>query len=329
MKTLILTKKEVGALLNMKDAIKSVEQAYRIYGENQLEQPPIMSIDVPAHHGELDIKTCYSMADDTISIKSASGYWNNERNYGLPSLLATIILLDAKTGYPQCIMDGSLVTGYRTGAAGGLSAKLLARKDAKSVAMIGAGNQARMQIKAIAEVLNIEIVKVWSPVHEEMKQYKNDIERELGLCVQICNTPQKAVDDADVIVTVTPGKTPIVMDDWVKDGAHIIAVGADMAGKQEIDTKLFKRATVFVDSRNQCLERGETRNAVMSKDISPEDIYAELADVILGTKSGRTSNRELTIFDTTGMGIQDNTLATLLYKKAIELGLGTSMDLIG
>jgi alanine dehydrogenase len=328
MKTLILTKEEVGSLLNMKDAIHSVEQAYRIYAQNQLEQPPIMSIDVPEHLGELDIKACYSKVDETISIKSASGYWNNVRDHSIPNLLATIILLDGKTGFPLCIMDGSLITGYRTGAAGGLSAKILARGDSKKVALIGAGNQARMQIKAIVEVMTVDVVNVWSPLKEEMQTYKKDVEADLKLTVHICETPKEAVQDADIIVTVTPGKNAIVQDGWVKDGAHIIAVGADMAGKQEIDTKLFKRAKIFVDSLSQCLERGETRNAVISGDILPESIHAELGEVILGTKAGRSSAQELTIFDTTGMGIQDNTLSTMLYKKAVELGIGTTIDFL-
>lgn len=328
MKTLILTNEEVGSLLNMKDAIHSVEQAYRIYAQKQLVQPPIMSIDIPEHQGELDIKTCYSKVEETISIKSASGYWNNVIDYSMPNLFATIILLDSKTGFPLCIMEGSLITSYRTGAAGGLSAKILARGDSKKVALIGTGNQARMQIKAIAEVTNIEVVKVWSPSKNEMQLYKKDVERDLKLSVQICDTPKETVIDADIIVTATPGKSAIVQDAWVKAGAHIIAVGADMVGKQELDTKLFKRAKVFVDSLNQCLERGEIRNAVISGDIVPEAIHAELGEVILGTKTGRTSEEELTIFDTTGMGIQDNALSTMLYKKALELGIGTTIDFL-
>ncbi|MGV8907002.1 MAG: ornithine cyclodeaminase family protein [Acetobacterium sp.] len=328
MKTMILTKNEVGSLLTMADAIHSVELAYQIYVQNRLEQPQIVSVDIPKHHGELDIKTCYSKTDETISIKSASGYWNNGSDHGIPNLLATIILLDGKTGFPLCIMDGSLITGYRTGAAGGLSAKILARSDAKKVAVIGAGNQARMQIKAIAEVMPIDAISVWSPAIDEMNRYKHEIEKDLKLPVTICATSKEAVIDADIIVTATPAKYPMVQDDWVKQGAHIIAVGADTAGKQEIDTKLFKRAKVFVDSRSQCLELGETRNAVISGDLLPEGIHAELGEVILGTKVGRTSDQEVTIFDTTGMGIQDNTLATMLYKKALNLGIGITIDFL-
>jgi alanine dehydrogenase len=176
--------------------------------------------------------------------------------------------------------------------------------------------------------MNIDVVKVWSPSTDEMQLYKKEVEHDLKVSVHICETPKEAVTDADIIVTVTSGKSAIVQDSWVKEGTHIIAVGADMEGKQELDTKLFKRAKVFVDSLSQCLERGETRNAVLSGDLIPERIHAELGEVILGTKSGRSSDQELTIFDTTGMGIQDNTLSTMLYKKALELGVGTTIDFL-
>lgn len=328
MKTLILNKKDIFKIINMSDAIDSVEQAYRIFTKDMLEQPPIMSIDIPKHNGELDIKTCYSKIDDTISIKSASGYWNNQKIFNLPTLFATIMLLDGKTGYLLCIMDGSLITGYRTGAAGGLSASLLARKNSKKVAVIGAGNQARMQVKAIKEVLDVELVYVWSPSKDELISYRDDIVKDLGLKVEICETAKDAVIKADIIVTATPGRKAIVKDEWIKEGTHIIAVGADMDGKQELDTKIFRRAKIYVDSIQQCLERGETLNAIKSGDINKDDIYAELGEVILERKTGRTSDEEITIFDTTGMGIQDNTLATLLYNKALKLDIGSMIDLL-
>lgn len=328
METLILTRKEISRLLNMETAIGAAEEAYRIYGQEKLVQPPIISIDIPEHNGELDIKSCYSMTDDIISIKNASGYWSNTKDYNLPNLIASIILLDGKTGYPLCIMDGSMITGYRTGAAGGLSAKILGRKDSKTVGVIGAGNQARMQIRAIKEVLDIKTVKVWSHLNDGMDAYKRDIEQELDIQVEICETAESAVRNVDIIVTATPGRKAIVQDDWIKAGTHIIAVGADNKGKQELDTKIFRRARVFVDSKEQCLEIGETRNPIISGDITPDSIDAEISEVILNIKDGRTSKEEITIFDTTGMGIQDNTLAFKLYKNAIESGMGTKINLL-
>lgn len=327
METLILLKQDVSKLLNMKDAITSVEQAYIEYSSNKVIQPPIVSIDDTEHNGELDIKTCYSKSQKIISIKCASGYWDNPKQHNLPTLLATIQLLDGITGYPLCIMDGSLITGYRTGAAGGLSARLLARKDSKKVAIIGAGNQARMELKAIREVIDIESVKVWDTNTKLLKAYKEEVSKSLNLIVETCETAKDAVVGADIIVTVTPSKNMIVKDEWIKDGTHIIAIGADMKGKQEIDPKIFSRAKIYVDSKAQCIERGETQNPIESEDIKISDIYAELGEVLLGNKEGRINPSEITIFDSTGMGIQDNTLATLIYKKALSLNIGTRINL--
>ena len=243
-------------------------------------------------------------------------------------MLATIMLLDGKTGYPLCIMDGSLITGYRTGAAGGLSARLLARKDSKKVAIIGAGNQARLQLKAICEVLNIESVKIWDTNTELLVAYKEEISKSLNLLVEICETAKDAVIDADIIVTTTPSKNMIVKDEWIKEGTHIIAIGADMAGKQELDTKIFRRAKIYVDSISQCVERGETRNSIMSGDIKISDIYAELGEVLLERKQARDNDTQVTIFDATGMGIQDNTLADLIYNKALSMGIGSKIKLL-
>lgn len=327
MKTLILNKEEIKQLINMKDAIHSVEKAYRIYGDNRLEQPPIVSIEAEAHNGELDIKSCYSKEDETISIKSASGYFDNERKHNLPTMLASIMLLDGTTGYPYCIMDGGLVTGYRTGAAGGLSAKLLARPESETVSVIGAGGQAKMQVLAIKEVLDIKTIKIWSRNRDEMKSYKDEVESLIDVNVIICETPEEATLETDIIVTTTPSKSAIIKDEWVRKGTHIIAVGADMPGKQELESALFKRAKIYVDSKDQCLERGETRNAILSKHINEATIDGELCQILMNQVSARTSSADITIFDTTGMGIQDTVLSVELYRLAKEKNLGTELEI--
>lgn len=328
MKTLILNQQEVKELLNMPDAIKAVEEAYKAYNLNKVEQPPIVSVEVAEHDGEVDIKACYSKVNEMISVKTAVGYWNNPEIYGLPTLLATISIFDGRTGYPVCIMDGSLITGYRTGAAGGVSAKILARKNSKIVGVIGAGNQARMQVKALKEVLPIETIKVWSRSKEKSYEYKMDIESSFGISVIVCDEPKESVEESDIVVTVTPGKKALVQNDWIKKGTHIIAIGADMEGKQEIDPKLFFRAKVLVDSIEQCILRGETQNPLKAGIISEKDIYAEIGEVLLGKKLGRVNDDEITIFDSTGMGVQDNTTATMIYKLAIEKSLGQFLSLV-
>jgi len=157
---------------------------------------------------------------------------------------------------------------------------------------------------------------------------REEISKSLNLLVETCETAKDAVIDADIIVTTTPSKNMIVKDEWIKEGTHIIAIGADMAGKQELDPKIFSRSKIYVDSIYQCVERGETRNAIMSGDIKTTDIYAELGEVLLKSKQGRDNDTQVTIFDATGMGIQDNTLADLIYNKALSMGIGSKIKLL-
>lgn len=322
MNTLLLSKKDVKQLLSMELAIESVKEAYKMFHNNKIEQPPIMSIDVKKYNGEMDVKSCYSLDNETISVKIANGYWNNPKNYSLPTMIAQISIFDSKTGYPICLMDGSLITGYRTGAAGVLSASLLAKKSSKSIGVIGAGGQARMQVLAVKEVLDIKDIFVYSPREEQLYKYKEDIENMSDMTVHTCNSAEEAIRGRDIIITTTPSTNPIVRKDWITNGMHIIAVGADMAGKQELESEIFSSSRIFVDSKDQCLQRGETRNPILEKKIQESDIQAELSAVLLGQSKGRISDEDITIFDTTGMGVQDNTLAYMVYQNSLKKEIG-------
>ncbi|MED4727401.1 ornithine cyclodeaminase family protein [Aneurinibacillus migulanus] len=328
MKTLLLSKSDVESLLTMKDALESVRQSYMAYNQNKVTQPPIMSIDVPHHNGEVDIKASYSYQDEVICVKAAVGFWDNPKRYQLPTGLAFITLYDARNGLPLCIMDGTHITRYRTGAAGGISAQVLARPDSRIVGVIGAGEQARMQVMALKEVLPIELIKVWSRSEEQSGHYKQEMEGLLGVTVLTCDTPEEAVNSADMVVTTTPSKEPIVRDEWIQPGTHIIAIGADMEGKQEIEARIFARAKVAVDHLTECMKRGETQNPIRSNLIQKSNIHAELGEILLGRKAGRVRHDEITLFDSTGMSIQDSTMACMIYKKATEMGIGSQFPFI-
>ncbi|MEI8217170.1 MAG: ornithine cyclodeaminase family protein [Eubacteriales bacterium] len=329
MKTLILTQKDVKELMNMKDTIEEVEMAYKSFNSGEVVQPPIMSIILPELNAETDIKSSYSKATKMTCVKSAPGYWNNKEKFNMPTLFATITLFDGDNGFPVCLMEATLITGIRTGAAGGVAVRALARKNSEIVGIIGAGNQARMQLRAIKEVMpNIKLAKVWSPVEGETERYKQDMEAELGIQVFECNEPEQVVVGSDIVVTVTPGNKPIVKSEWVKPGTHICAIGADVEGKQELDVELFKRAKVIVDSIEQCVHGGETLNAIKAGVFSEKDIHAEIGEVLLGIKEGRVNDEEITIFDSTGMSVQDNATASGIYKRAMEKSIGLSIDLM-
>lgn len=328
MKTLLLSIKDVEVALSMKEVISAVEEGYIAYNAGKVQQPDIVSMEMPEHNGETDIKSCYNELNERISVKIASGYYNNGKINDLPTMIGTILLYDGTNGAPLCIMDGSLITGIRTGAAGAISSKLLARKDSKTVAVFGAGGQARMQIYAICQVMDIQKIRVYSERQSELTKYKKDIEENTKAKVILCDTPEHAMKGADIAISTTPSKKYYIDKSLVKPGIHIVAVGADMAGKNEWEPEVFKGAKIVTDNIAQCVSRGETRNAIISGAIQETDIYAEIGQLLSGEKPSRESDDEITIFDTTGMGIQDNVTAVMVYEMAKKKGFGEYFEFI-
>lgn len=328
MKTLLLSMKDVKEALSIKEVISAVEEGYLAYHAGQVQQPDIVSMEMPDNNGETDIKSCYNKLNESISVKIASGFYNNGKMNDLPTMIGTILLFDGKTGAPLCVMDGSLITGIRTGAAGAISSRLLARKDSKIVAVFGGGGQARMQIYALCQVMDIQEVRAYSENQKELVKYKEDVEENTKVKVILCDSSQEAMKAADIAISTTPSKKYFVNQSLVKPGMHIVAVGADMAGKNEWDPEIFRGAKVVNDSIAQCVSRGETRNAILAGVMKETDIYAEIGQLLAGEKPLRESDDEITIFDTTGMGIQDNVTAMRVYEIAKKNGLGKYFEFI-
>lgn len=230
-------------------------------------------------------------------MKAHSGrFTNNPAEHGVPNSIGTILLFDARSCALICIMDGSLITGLRTGASGAVSVKALARKNARTIASISTGNQARMQIRAVKR-MKIEKIHAWSRTPESLSRYKTDIQREFGIPVIVASSKKEAVEQADILIT-TRGKGELVEADLVKPGTQIVTIGTDQRGKQELDPELFRNAKIIVDSISQCTEKGETWHPLNKR------------------KPGRESDDASTIFDFTGVAIQDNTTASKIYQNA-------------
>ncbi|WP_373414397.1 ornithine cyclodeaminase family protein [Ensifer aridi] len=324
MKILLLKKEEVSRLICMNEVIGAVEEAYKAFNSDQVEQPDYIGIDLPPPRGEIDFKLGYYKANEVISMKASSGgFIDNPTAHGVPNGMASIFLFDARSGALICVMDGSLILGLRTGASGAVSVKALARKDARKITSIGTGNQARMQIRAINEIMKIEVIHAWDSHPDTLSKYKTDIESEFGIPVIMANSKKEAVERADILITTTRGKGSLVEADWVKPGTHIVAIGTDQRGKQELDPEIFRNAKVVVDSISQCTEKGETWHPLNKNIIARDDIHGEIGEVLLGRKPGRESDDEITIFDSTGMAIQDNTTASKIYRNAIANNVGT------
>lgn len=327
MKTLLLKKKEVSQLISMKEVIDTVEEAYKAFSSNQVVQPGYIGIDLHSPRGDIDFKLGYYKSNEMISMKASSGgFINNPTEHGVPSGMGTILLFDARTCALICVMDGSLITGLRTGAAGAVSVKVLARKNAKRITSIGTGNQARMQIRAVNEVMKIEEIHAWDNNLDTLSKYKTDIEGEFGIPVVMANSKKEAVEQADILITTTRGTGSLVEAGWIKPGTHIVAIGTDQQGKQELDPEIFRNAKVVVDSMEQCIEKGETWHPLNKNIITKDGIHGEIGEILLGKKPGRENDEEITIFDSTGMAIQDNTTSSKIYQNALANNVGTVFE---
>lgn len=324
LKTLLLTKDDVKKLISLSAVIDAVEDAYRAFSSGQVEQPDYIGIHLPAPRGEIDFKLGYLKSSEMISMKASSGgFRDNPSRHGVPNGMGTILLFDAQSCALVCVMDGSLITGLRTGAAGAISVRLLARKDARKLTSIGTGNQARMQIRAIREVMHIEEIHAWHSNPETLSKYKADMEGEFNIPVIMAASKREAVEQADVLVTTTRGKGSLVEADWIKPGTHIVAIGTDAQGKQELEPEIFRNAKIVTDSTSQCSQKGETWHALNHGIISMSEIHAEIGEILIGTKAGRENAEEITIFDSTGMAAQDNTTVNAIYNRALRQNVGT------
>ncbi len=298
-------------------AFAAVERAFRALAEGGVVQPPPMGFDFAETRGEVHVKGAWLRGAPIFAIKIASGFYGNPER-GLPLSSGLVLVLDASTGFPLLLLhDNAYLTELRTAAAGALAAKLLAPDRIDKLAMIGTGSQARYQLRAIARVKRPARVSAWSPNSERRARYVGEMKEELGIDVSSASSAEAALADADLIVTVTPARKPIVEVRWVKPSATIVAVGSDGPDKQEIEVEILERADkVVADKLSQCSRLGEIHHALEAGRFSEKNVYGELGDIVIGRLPGREGN-ELIVCDLTGVGAQDAALADVVWR---ELG---------
>ena len=325
--TLLLTREEVRGLVRMAQVIASVEDAFVAYSEGAVDQPPYMGLHLSTEGAEIDFKACYHRGEETVSLKASSGgFRDNPDRCGLPNGMGTVLLFDGTSGALLCAMDGSLLTGLRTGAAGAVSVKAMARHNARVVGVLGTGTQARMQIRAIREVMPIEEIHAWGRTRASLEAFAAEIEAEHSIPVVSHRSADDVADAADVIVTTTRASGIVLRAGAVRPGTHIVAIGADQPGKQELDPALFDGARVAVDALAQCREKGELQHALAAGTATGP--ITEIGAVLAGKTPGRASAEEITIFDSTGMAIQDCTTAAAILSEARARGIGTRFDFL-
>jgi len=311
----------------MGEAVVAVEAAFGELAAGRAQMPAKVYLDFPEHHGDLRIMPA-ALGKKFAGVKLVNSHPENPAR-GLPTVIGTYLLFSQETGMPLCLMGATALTGIRTGAASGVASKYLARSNSTSVGLIGAGVQAGYQLQAVAEVLKIARVKVWAPLGDSVRRDKFIAWVRAsfpGVSCEVAGGLDDAVD-CDVVCTTTPSRSPIVEAAMVRAGTHINAIGADGPGKQELDPQILRQALVIVDDMHQAVGGGEINVGLSSKAISIQDIGGSLTDLIAGRIKGRTSDAEITVFDSTGLAIQDIALAELVYERALAANTGTILHL--
>lgn len=308
---LLLSRAQIEKLLSIDEALKAVEYCFKLEAEGRAVMPPKLYLNLPEYGGDFRAMPAY--IDGYAGIKWVSVYPDNRR-HNLPSVTAIIILCDPNIGCPLSIMDGTYITEIRTGAAGGVAVKYLARRDSTIVGIIGAGVQAKTQLLAINEVLpRIEEVKVFDEHEDASVRYAEEMRAKLNVNIYPVDAVEEATE-AGIVITSTPSRKPIVKKQCIRPGTHINAIGADARGKQELESDLLKNAKIVVDNIEQAAHSGEINVPLSEGAISLEDIYGTIGEVAAGLKPGRESD-EITIFDTTGLAVQDMICAKHVYEK--------------
>lgn len=317
--TLLLTERDVAALLDMRTLIDALEDALR----RPFDMPPKVYIHVEEHEGDFRAMPCRQ--GDLASLKWVSVHPRNPAR-GLPTVRALLVLSDARDATPLALMPATWLTAMRTGAMSGVATRYLARSDASTLAIVGAGVQAGPQAHAVACVRRLKETRIYDVRIEAAQRCASELESALGCAAVVCNSCEAAVRGADIVCTCTPSRRPIVASAWVGEGVHINAIGADAEGKQELEPALLRRAKVVVDDIEQAVHGGEPNVAIARGLYSRDEIAATIADVVKGARV-RVSDRDVTLFCSTGLALQDLAAARLIYEAARSRGIGTHIEL--
>lgn len=319
---IIVPEAKIGALIGRNESYKAVEQVFAAMASGDACNFPVIREAIGHEDALYGFKGGFDRAGQALGLK-AGGYWpHNLAKRDLINHQSTVFLFDPDTGRARAMVGGNLLTALRTAAAASVSINHLARKDAKIIGMVGAGHQATFQLRAALEQRDFEKVIAWNR-HPERLTNLAAVAEEAGLPFQAVE--MEGLREADVIVTITSSFEPSFMSRHVSDGTHLACMGTDTIGKQEVETATVARATVFTDEVAQAVTLGESQHAVAAGTKSQADIF-QIGEVINGTHAGRTSDDELTLFDGTGVGLQDLAVASAVIDLAVKAGVAIDVD---
>ncbi len=330
MRLQIISRDEVKNAITMAQAIETVKVAFAQLSRGLARVPVRTQLGVPRHDGVTLFMPAYLEESDELGMKMVSVFSGNIEQ-GLPTINAMVTLIDAETGLPTAIIDGTYLTALRTGAASGAATNLLARKDARTVAILGAGVQGRTQLRAVSTVRSIERVVVFDKRQESAETFAEEMGKAgppIPQRIEVASSATEALHDADVVCTATTSMTPVFSDENLKPGVHVNAIGSFTPQMQELPMATVGRALLVVDSREAVwAEAGDLIMARKEGYITDGSVHAEIGEIVSGVKPGRTSDEQVTLFKSVGNAVQDVSVAARVFEEAKKKGLGLVVDM--
>ena len=327
MNTLLLDSDDVDEYARLADVIDAVEGAFGAFERGDTQMPAKSYIDLPQYNGDFRSMPAYLDTGewDAAGLKWVNVHPDNPEDHDLPTVLGTMIYSDPETAFPLAIMDGTTLTMKRTGAAAAVATDYLAVEDASSLGLVGAGVQSYMQLEAISQVRPIEEVVVSDPDEGRVEHFVETYEERFD----VRGGSIAEAGDCDVLSTVTPVENPIVSLADVGEHTHVNAIGADAEGKHELADELLEAATIVIDDHEQCTHSGEINVPYSEGVLTDADIHGEIGELVVGTTESRTAETGVTVFDSTGLAIQDVAAAHVVYERASADGSGYEFDIVG
>ncbi|HEY0006644.1 MAG TPA: ornithine cyclodeaminase family protein [Pyrinomonadaceae bacterium] len=323
--TLLLKRADVAGLLSLDECIAAVEEAFRLYGEGSAERPGVLGIH--ADGGGFHLKAGLLKLSKSYFVMKANGnFFDNRRRFGLPNIQGIILLCDGENGSPLALMDSIEITIRRTGAATAVAARYLSREASSIITICGCGNQGRISLQAVSRVRPIKRVFAYDVDQSQARRFALELSEQLGIEIEAVDELRSAVGQSDICVTCTPSREYFLKQEYVAPGTFVAGVGADSEEKQELDPLLLSSNKVVTDILDQSATIGDLHHAIERGLMAKTDTHAELGEIVAGKKSGRSSEEEIVIFDSTGMALQDAAAAVIVYERAVGAGLGMRMN---
>jgi ornithine cyclodeaminase/alanine dehydrogenase len=326
MPALILRRSETVALMDAASYLAAVEAGFRSYAGGDACVP--MPMHIPVQDGGFHAKGALVVLDRAyVAVKVNANFPDNPQRKGLPTIQGVVLLYDAANGSLLAVIDSIEITLKRTAAASALAARYLAREDANSVAICGCGEQGRAQLAALAEIASLRRVFAWDIDFEKAREFAREMGQKLALEVAAVRDIRDASLQSDIIVTATSAQAPFLTKACVSPGTFVAAIGADSPHKNELAPELLAGSKIVVDVLAQCMVMGDLHHALDAGLVTSGDVHAELGDLVIGRRQGRTNREEITVFDSTGVAIQDTASAAWVYQRAVAKHIGTSIPL--